>query len=107
MLGLIELEPKQKNTELREDLGSKEIQEKEFININCQEYFTKKTFKELIAEQYEKHLPYILAVVTTKQNGKYVHTYYDAHGLNNSLFGSNFKSHRYIYNHFKKFEDQY
>ena len=105
LLGLVELEPKQNNTELREDLGSKEIQEKEFVNINCQEHFTKKTFKVLITEQYKKDLPYILAVVTTKQNGKYVHTYYDAHGLNNSLFGSNFKSHRYIYNHFKKFED--
>ena len=102
LLGLVELERTQENSALREDLGSKEIEEKEFININYKEHFTKKTFKELITEQYNKNLPYILAVVTTKKKGKYTHTYYDAHSLNRSLFSS---VNRYVYNTNRKFQD--
>ena len=56
----------------------------ERLNLEDEEPFTYKTFDELIQEKRAKNLPYIIARVETENHHS---RYYDAHELNEHLFG--------------------
>ena len=78
--------------------GGKINQPEQYININQQDPFTKKTFADLIKEQRTKELPYLIAVTTEIKKRtvgattpkEIILRFQDAHSLNNYLFNDNF-----------------
>lgn len=85
-LGVIELQEIGPKTNIEKTFGGYSSDSKEYLNIDSIEYFSKKSFAQLIDEQNKKGLPFILAVVTIKQDQTYTHLYYNAHSLNKKLF---------------------
>lgn len=94
-LGLIEIQNIGPFTQILENVGIRAIDGKEYLDINATEYFSKKSFAQLIEEKNKQGLTLILAGITIKQAGTYAHTYYDAHALHKYLkLGSS--KHRYV-----------
>ena len=105
-LGLVELQQLDSSIEIDKSLGGYSIDSKEYLNITAIEFFSKKTFEELIEEKNRQGLPFILAVVTAEQRYLFKrniskHAYFDAIELN-KYFVKQYKSvNRYGCNAFK------
>lgn len=81
-LGLIKIQELITELNFRESVGLRLIDDSEYLDIAATEYFTKKSFEQLIQEKSKNGLPFILAIVTTKEDGIYKHSCYDALQLN-------------------------
>lgn len=84
-LGLIKIQEVTSQTEIIESIGGSNIDDIEHLDITYTEYFTNKTFEQLIDTKNKQNLPFILAIATTIQDGIIKHTYYDALSLNKYL----------------------
>ncbi len=88
-----EIENKEKN-ELAKPPSIKSLEYPKSIteglswDISKNDFFTHKSFSELILNQQQANESFILAKVTIKKNDKdFISYYYDAHALNKRLFG--------------------
>jgi tetratricopeptide (TPR) repeat protein len=72
--------------------GQGQIKHLERVNLNTVDSITKKPFKRLIAEQWGKELPWILAAtLEVDDDGALWRNYFDAHAINQWLLNDRFQ----------------
>jgi tetratricopeptide (TPR) repeat protein len=72
--------------------GQGQIKHRERVNLNTVDSITKKTLKRLIAEQWRKQLPWVLAAtLEVDDDGALWRNYFDAHAINQWLLNDRFQ----------------
>lgn len=84
-----------KDTPLIPKEGGVLIDGHECLDLSKKDLLRKASFATLMAEKKSNKIPLLLAVVTTKQEGTYFHSYYEGIGISNLLFGELWRESRY------------